>query len=146
MATTPGSPRPFPTPEEWREKGCCGCTFKDLSCGYRGRATWCDHTEARCTELGNRARYDGAQPDLVESMQVHALDVVSSLLCILCYWYAWPWNWAVPIYTASCCYFIPHVRHEVILWWTLHVQPLRRYLRRNKTQDPYDADEYDVYD
>jgi len=140
VASTAGSPRPAPTAEEWREKGCCGCVFKDLSCGYRGRATWCDHTEARCAEIGNISRYDGSQPDLRDPWRPHLLDVLFGLLTLLCYWYSWPWKVAVPVYTASCSFFIPHVRHEVILWWTLHVQPLRRHFVRRDWDPNADLD------
>ncbi|MFZ5785526.1 MAG: hypothetical protein ACOY3Y_03695 [Acidobacteriota bacterium] len=39
----------------------CDYVFKGTSgrCGYSGAETWCDHTYARCSALGNTARWGG---------------------------------------------------------------------------------------
>jgi len=135
---TAGSSKEAPTPEEWREQGCCGCVFRDLSCGYRGRANWCDHSRARCEDIGNGERYDGAKPDLIVREKLHPVDVLAALLCVTCYAMAWPWGLALPTYTVACGIFIPQVRYQAIMFWVLHVQPLRRHFVKPLDIGPQD--------
>lgn len=64
------------------------------------------------------------------------MDVLALLLCLACYTMTWPWWLALPIYTLSCGIFIPYVRGEAIIFWALHVQPLRRHFVKPLDNEP----------
>lgn len=114
---------------ELREKGLCGVRqFGDRVCGYRGPEGWCDRSRARCEELGNLERFDGAMPPLRKPWEGKWWQIVGTLGMLATMAFEPHWMLAASLYTLFSCMIIPHVRRELYLGVDLRRQVEERLL------------------